>query len=192
MIPDFTASHALPPFLGSTPDDRAAQSPFHTTMDEVVQRFAKTPARCAILEGLLNFREVIIALGFNDGYQWIDGSFVENVEVSQNRDPGDADIVTVAYRPASMSDREFDDFVENHVIFDRKAMKEQYLLDAIFIDMDIEPHLMIDNLTFYFSLFSHKRETFLWKGMLRVPLISDDIQAKARLAAMKADLEADA
>ena len=71
-------------------------------------------------------------------------------------------------------------------------MKEQYLLDAIFIDMDIEPHLMIDNLTFYFSLFSHKRETFLWKGMLRVPLISDDIQAKARLAAMKADLEADA
>jgi hypothetical protein len=38
------------------------------------------------------------ALGFNRGFQWLDGSFVEN------KDPRDLDVVTFLYRPPGIHD----------------------------------------------------------------------------------------
>ncbi|WP_082502718.1 hypothetical protein [Methylobacterium sp. Leaf100] len=181
MIPSYNASNVLPPFKGATPDSRADQSPFQTTMVDVVKRFGTSPERDTILSGLLDFREVLRDLGYIDGYQWIDGSFVENVEISRGRPPGDADVVTVSNRPQRMTPDEFERFADTHFIFDRRHVKDQYKLDAIFIDLNIDGRLIVEDVTFYFSLFSHQRESFLWKGMLSVPLLSDDEAARALL-----------
>ena len=33
-------------------------------------------------------------IGIGSGFQWLDGSFLENVEMTEKRDPGDLDLVT--------------------------------------------------------------------------------------------------
>ena len=40
---------------------------------------------------------------------------------------------------------------------------------------------------YWYGLFSHQRETFLWKGLLRIELMSDDEQALELLNAADAE-----
>src|SRR5262249_47251536 len=90
--------NVLPPHLG---DPRAINdlSPFPCTALELCQRFATTPARKQILNGFLDLRAALAALGIQ-GFQWLDGSFVEDLEDQAGRDPGDMDVVTLlAIRP---------------------------------------------------------------------------------------------
>lgn len=61
-VPDFTLDGILPPFMGE-PTDRAAMSPFKVTVPELVASLAFTRERIQILEGLLEFRRRIHALG---------------------------------------------------------------------------------------------------------------------------------
>jgi hypothetical protein len=62
-------------------------------------------------------------VGLDNGFQWIDGSFVEDVEKSRGRAPGDVDIVTFAHRPASVAD--FKAFLnQNSMLFDPAQAKQ--------------------------------------------------------------------
>jgi hypothetical protein len=80
MIPSMNTSMVLPPFVGAEPGNPAEMSPYRTTMVGVVERFAISLERIAILRGLLSYRDKLRELGLIDGHQWLDGSFVENVE----------------------------------------------------------------------------------------------------------------
>lgn len=51
--------------------------------------FATSLERVAILRGLLSYRRELRLIGVVDGWQWMDGSFVENVEALRNRAPAD-------------------------------------------------------------------------------------------------------
>ena len=53
----------------------------------------------AILDGFLRFRELLTQAGFVSGFQWVDGSFLENVEMLENRPPNDLDVVTFYIPP---------------------------------------------------------------------------------------------
>jgi hypothetical protein len=68
-------------------------------MTALVQRFAASRERLDILRGLLEYRAALGAIGIVQGFQWLDGSFVEDVEVTKGRPPSDIDVVTLAYRP---------------------------------------------------------------------------------------------
>ena len=100
-IPAFTIDGVLPPFVGplgpgGAPED---MSPYLVTALEVVSTFGTTPERKAILLGWLNHRASMRAAGIVRGFQWLDGSFVED------KQPRDLDVVTFLYRPASILDR---------------------------------------------------------------------------------------
>jgi hypothetical protein len=66
-------------------------------MSEVVLRYGVTAERAAILTGLLDYRAALRNVGIMDGFQWLDGSFVEDVEAIRSRPPSDIDVVTFAH-----------------------------------------------------------------------------------------------
>lgn len=181
MIPAFNISGVLPPFLGENPTQRSEMSPYQVSVAEVVRRYATSEDRVKILTGLLDFRAELRAVGFNEGFQWLDGSFVEHVEETRGRAPADVDVVTFAHRPTASLD-EWKYFVNNHLdLFQPRETKKRYHCDAYFVDLDKKPFLIVDDTRYWFGLFSHQRVTSLWKGMLSVPLQSDDDAARSLL-----------
>ncbi|HET7163119.1 MAG TPA: hypothetical protein VFI32_10670, partial [Rhodanobacteraceae bacterium] len=100
MIPAFNQSGVLPPFLtGSTPADPFAVSPYETTMLHLVQRYGISFPRRKQLSGLLKMRHQLRQIGVAEAFQWIDGSFCEDIEATEDRDPGDIDVVTFGTLP---------------------------------------------------------------------------------------------
>lgn len=181
MIPAYNPSGVLPPFLGTDPADRPQTSPYTTTMSEIVAHFATSAERVGILKGLIAYRAALRLKGIVTGYQWIDGSFVEDCENLRNRPPKDIDIVTIAQRPSALKDdlawRSF--FWSNLDLFDPERVKELYKCDAYIIELGKSPHLIVSDTAYWYGLFSHQRDTSLWKGMLLVNLTSDDVKAQA-------------
>ncbi len=105
MIPSLNQSGVLPPFLPNAgPTESAAMAPYQATLVEIVQRFASSPERVSILNGLLRYREKLRSYGIIDGFQWIDGSYLEDCEKHRSRPPSDIDLVTFAERPVHCSD----------------------------------------------------------------------------------------
>ena len=179
----------LPPYVGTDPGIRASTSPYPASMLEVVERFATSIVRIAILRGLLSYRGALLRAGLVDGYQWIDGSFVEDIESSSNRDPNDVDIVTFASSPADLADRK--NWLRIHEgLLDPRRTREDFLCDAYFVDFRNRSELLVDDTRYWFGLFSHQRESNLWKGMLKVLMLSDDVEADALLNARAHQLEA--
>ncbi|HVY06857.1 MAG TPA: hypothetical protein VHB46_12855 [Burkholderiales bacterium] len=182
MIPPFNISGVLPPFVGSTPAASPSNMcPYTVTMLELVRRFCTTPERAKLLRGLIGFREALAAAGIVTGYQWIDGSFCEEVERLESRPPGDIDVVTTFARPAShKSDAAWQAFFSaNPNLFDIALIKATWGCHAFFLDADYPLGYTIKQVTYWFGLFTHQRNTFLWKGLVQVNLASDDAAALA-------------
>lgn len=177
MIPPFTLSGSLPPFTGDNPTEKASMSPYETSMASIVRRFATSAERIGILLGLIQYRQALRDFGFSRGFQWIDGSFVEDIEQIRGRPPKDIDVITFARRPA-LSPTEFRDKVQKHLgLFIPKDTRRQFKCDGYLVELDKEPAILVDDARYWFGLFSHQRATSLWKGMLRVDLESDDVLA---------------
>ena len=165
MIPKFTLDGILPPFLGSTPAGPHSQmSPYEVTAFEVVEHFGSTENRKEILRKWLNHREALRSIGIAQGFQWLDGSFLEDKE------PKDLDIVTFIHRPPTASDEvAWRAFLMTHeTLFDRASVKAAFQLDAFSLDLNGNPELLVSVARYFLQLFSHQRSTQLWKGMLQV------------------------
>ena len=157
-------------------------SPYKVSIADVVRRYATSEDRVRILTGLLDFRADLRAVGFSEGFQWLDGSFVEHIEETRGRAPADVDIVTFAHR-LPMPPEEWKRFVmvDHRYLFDPGETKKRYHCDAYFVDLTKNAFLIVDDTRYWFGLFSHQRVTSLWKGMLSVPLQSDDDAARLLL-----------
>lgn len=168
----------LPPFMGG--DVVGAfhpRSPYISSMAGLVRRFAISQERIDILRGLKRLRDALRGVGFKEGFQWIDGSFVEACETVKGRPPGDIDVVTVVHRPEAHHEQAaWIDFVAQHgaTLLDSEHCKATYSCDAYYIDLDIFPRDISEQSAYWFGLFSHQRETFRWKGLVQVDLQSDD------------------
>lgn len=186
MIPAFNLNGVLPPFVGATPGAQIAlSSPYECAPEEVVQRFSTSEHRKGLLRGLFRFRAALRSYGFEIGFQWLDGSFTEDVE-SRGRNPADIDVLTLSYRPDPLvADAEaWSKFVQTHQsggIFDRKLNRVSYDCDTVFLDLHTAPHIVARQAAYWNGLFSHRRDTFQWKGMLALPLHVDDRAAIAAL-----------
>lgn len=181
-IPGFDANNVLPPHAGD-PRRREQLSPFPCTPTELCQRFATSPERLAILDGFLRFRELLVQAGFVSGFQWVDGSFLENIEAEANRPPNDLDVVTFYLPP----DTGFNQRVvaAHPELLDHNQLKTIYRVDHYFLDMACHPVLTVEWTRYWTGLFSHRRDG-VWKGMLRVDLNTpgEDSNARAQLRQM--------
>ncbi len=185
MIPDFNHSHVLPPFLGDSPTAASNASPYRASMLEVTQRFAALPGRRRLIEGLLNYRSDLAALGFLQGFQWLAGSFAEDVEAYAQRPPNDMDIVTFAFSPVGLTSTQIGQMLAGHpALFMNAQAKDNYGCDGYMVPLDKSPENLVKRCTYYFGLFSHRRSDQVWKGLLQIPLESDDALAREWLKNM--------
>ncbi|WP_420794840.1 DUF6932 family protein [Azorhizobium caulinodans] len=173
----------IPPFTGQSAASRALVSPYAASATEIVLRFAQSPERTEIVRGLLAYRAALADIGIVDGFQWIDGSFVEDCETIRGRPPNDVDVVTFAHRPhiASSGEAWAQLAQTNEPLFVPKATKASFQCDAYFIDLQKPPHLLVQDTAYFNGLFSHQRDTAQWKGMVLIPLRSDDAAARAMI-----------
>ena len=175
-IPPFNSNHVLPPHAGD-PRQRDQLSPFPCTSLDLCQRFATSPERRGILGGFLRFRELLGRAGFQEGFQWLDGSFLENVEAEPGRPPNDLDTVTFYLPPdAAFSLRVATAFP---TLADHGQTKTDYHLDHYFLDMGQHPVLTVEWTRYWAGLFSHRRDG-VWKGMLRIDLNTPAEDTNAR------------
>ena len=180
-IPSLTADGVLPPFVGPGGPAASSQnlSPYKATALEVINRFGSTPSRKSILKGWLAHRAGLREVGFDRGFQWLDGSFVEN------KDPNDLDVVTFLYRPPWINDPKSlsSHIQENLHLFQRPSVRERYSLDFFPVDLDGSSEVIVESSRYFLSLFSHRRNDQLWKGMIQVRL-EDPKNDQAALSAL--------
>lgn len=168
-------------------------SPYKADFLEFAQQFATSQHRVGLLNGLLAYREALRNIGLTQGFQWFDGSFVEDVEQSRGRPPADIDVVTFAYGPQFSDSAAYSTwFQQNIALFSPAETKRLHSCDAYFVDLRrISPHILVDRTRYWFGLFSHQRATALWKGMVQVSLDSDDMEARAMLLSLQFDDQGD-
>jgi hypothetical protein len=184
VIPAFNHSHVLPPFEGERMTS-ARSSPYLVTASELAQRFATSVARQVILDGLLRYRAELRRLGFSQGFQWLDGSFVEDVEAREDRAPNDIDVVTFAYPPAGLSKAEINGMMSSHpALFDHDQCKTGFHCDTAIINLTTSAEWLVTQTRYWYGLYSHRRGDSLWKGLLQLPRNSDDESADAYLQSL--------
>lgn len=176
-IPDFDHNYVLPPHLGN-PTDSSQLSPYPTTTLELVTKFSTSKARVNILLKFLEFRLQLQNLKVTSGFQWLDGSFLENTEIAQGRPPNDLDLITVFWG--------YDDsFLDNlnkqfPAFFDPYLSKMHFMLDHYTVNFSSpnRQDFVADYLRYWIQLFSHNRLR-IWKGMLKIQLDTptDDVNA---------------
>ncbi len=172
--------NVLPPHLGD-PREPTDLSPFPCTVAELCDRFATSPKRKSILNGFLNFRQELFNLGLS-GFQWLDGSFLEDIESEESRDPNDIDVVSFTESSMDLSALRTHIANTSPELLNRDHVKATYSVDHFLMPLGSKPALIVDNTRYWYGLFSHRRDR-LWKGMLVVKLAdkADDLAARTIL-----------
>lgn len=165
----------LPPFLGASPTSSLAVSPYQTTLAEFCQRYSHTAPRKAILHGLLDLRQVFISNNLF-GFQWIAGSFVDDIENLAGRAPNDVDVVTFYTPPSGPARLSVAPIVAGT---EHPHCKAAFKVDHYTIPLDGQPPAIVDGARFWYALFSHTRLSE-WKGLVRLSLDSSAGDAAAR------------
>ena len=84
MIPAWNISGVLPPIRPGEQGHSHDRSPYVASLQQLVDRFATSYERSAILQGLLDYRRELYSSDIVRGFQWLDGSFLEQVEVMES------------------------------------------------------------------------------------------------------------
>lgn len=176
-IPPFDGiRNILPPHLGD-PRQPTDLSPYACTIAELRERFAATPRRKAILRGFLDLRAQLLVLEIQ-GFQWLGGSFLEDIETQEGRDPNDLDAITFVTEPASPLElgKKLESKPE---LLSRARVKTTYSIDHFWVPLGSKPVDLIDQTRYWYGLFSHRRDG-VWKGMLVVDLTDKSADDAAR------------
>lgn len=174
-IPDFDHNNVLPPHVGN-PTQRNDLSPYPCSILELCHKFSTSVERIEILKMFVLFRQKLTSLNIINGFQWLDGSFLENIELSESRAPRDLDLVTF-YGGIDMTEQSriatiFPEFA-NPIL-----AKTNYMLDHYAIDYTFHPNVTVEQTRYWLQLFTHNR-LGVWKGILNIPLNTpvEDIHA---------------
>lgn len=184
IIPPFSASGVLPAFIDASPTVPAKRSPYTTDMFQLVERFCTSAHRAKLLLGLNSYRRHLSEGGFASGYQWIDGSFVEDVETTRGRPPSDIDVVTLFNRPikyqvsVDLWDSDYRATL-HEAYFSTQHMKPRYYCDTYSIDLDADQSSLVDHTMYWGGLFTDIKGSTEKKGIVRVPLASDPMEFSA-------------
>lgn len=182
MVLNWNMAGVLPPVRPGQPGHSTDRSPYTVSLADFVDRFSTSPQRNAILQGFLHLRAAFHAAGISTGFQWVDGSFSENVELTEARPPGDVDVVTYFELPSGISELDF--YNSNQALFNHPYVKATYRVDhypqVLGKVMDAS---QIQQVSYWYSMWSHRRDA-LWKGFLQISLDpAEDSQALQILAA---------
>ena len=178
-IPNWNSSGVLPPINPASPAS-ADRSPYEIAITDLVLHFNTSAERQTILAGFLDYRQALHGIGIERGFQWLNGSFLENVESTENRPPRDIDVVTFFHLPSGQTQRSL--VQQYRALFVPRETKNSYRVDAYFVQLDAgSPEPLVSQSTYWYSMWSHRRNGE-WKGYLRVDLSpTNDRAARANL-----------
>lgn len=184
-MPDGYAGWLLPPNNPDAPASRGGydRSPYRVPLAEFAAMFGTSPRRRQLLSAFLEYRAELHSIGLVRGFQWVDGSFVENAEMRRGRGPNDVDVVTFF---SDYDARNEDEFIQSFIpLADNEAVKERYNLDVYFEYVRPEKWgEVIDAAVYWYSMWSHTREGF-WKGFVSLDISpAEDLEAKKFLDGM--------
>ena len=180
-IPEWSTLGLLPPTDPADPSS-VERSPYPVALLDVVLRFATSPERCKVLKGFLDYRAALHGMGLVSGFQWLDGSFTEQVETLERRPPKDIDVVTFVHTPD-----DFDPSDEQIGVLDHDAAKARFLVDSYFVEINQEPpEVLVERSAYWYSMWSHRRNQ-AWKGYLQIDLNPEhDADAREHLTLLDA------
>lgn len=188
MIPAWNVAGLLPPIRPGVAGHDFDRSPYEVVLADLVDRFSTSPERIAILEGFLKLRAQLHSSGLVSGFQWVDGSFLEQIEILESRSPKDIDVVTFFDLPAGLSETDVVNL--NAALFDHDRVKATYKVDHYqFVLGKAVDAFQIRLISYWYSMWSHRRDG-LWKGFLQVDL--DPTQDAYALQTLAAKLTAGA
>lgn len=177
MLPIHSHDGVLPPFMpGASPQEPGSMAPYAVPLLEMARRFATSAERIVMLKGLLEYRDALRKIGIRGGFQWVDGSFVEDCERVRGRAPQDIDLITFSMRPQThVDDDQWRNLIHSRPdLFDPEESKKTFCCDAYFVDLAVHPFHIVNQTRYWFGLFSHQRDTYLWKGLIQIPFEDDD------------------
>ncbi|MCE2811819.1 MAG: hypothetical protein LW850_15650 [Planctomycetaceae bacterium] len=94
-IPPFDHNLVVPPHLGD-PTQSSELSPYPCATLELCLRFGTSPQRRKIRWQFLDFRQRLADEGLTNGFQWLDGSFLEDIEAQEGkRQASKKDLISV-------------------------------------------------------------------------------------------------
>jgi hypothetical protein len=169
-LPNWTANGVLPPNNSMSPTS-SDRSPYRVCLSDFILRFSTSTKRNKILDGYLRFRSDLHALGLNDGFQWVNGSFLEDIERTASRDPNDIDVVTF-FRSEQTQEALLR---KNPALFNQP--KTAYLVDSYLFELSkATPERIVANSAYWYSVWSHNRSGE-WKGYVEIDLKPQEDQA---------------
>ncbi len=183
-FPVWNNEGVIPPIDVNDPASRL-RSPYVVSLSDVVQRFATTPERSVILQGFLEYRAALHMAGLTQGFQWLNGSFMENKELMSGAAPGDIDVVTFFHLPTGVTEADIVRRAPLALGVDGAARKQRFHVDAFLTNLARKPEVLVERSAYWYGLFAHSRRNFLWKGFLQVDLSSvADAPAASLLATL--------
>lgn len=183
MIPAFSNVGILPPYGMYGAADVEGRSPYPADLHMFVDRFATTSERVLLLEGFLEYRSKLRDIGLSNGVQWVGGSFVEDCEFIRSRPPNDIDVVTFI-RPLSDDDAWDELITENEqLLMDADYTKQEFNCDAYTSELSED---MLDEISYYLTMFTHQRKTEVWKGIIQLDLLDPTEDQAASLLVERA------
>ncbi len=190
MIPTWNSQGVLPPVRPGAVGSSTDRAPYRVTLENLINQLASSPARAKIMQGFLDHRAALHQVGILSGFQWVNGSYLEDIESLELRPPNDMDVIT--FYPFSVGRDEMMLLQRYPKIFDSQYSKGEYSVDAYFYPIGIEnTQSTIRWITYWYSMWSHTRGTRgrstrrrgasrdrfahinLWKGFVEVDLSSD-------------------
>lgn len=164
-IPAWNALGVLPPIDIHSPTS-SDRSPYVVSLKDIVMRFATSAERQTILQGFLNYRHALHQMGLESGFQWLNGSFMEDVEMSEKRHPRDIDVVTFLHTPPKFAPTD----TELKTLIDKGFTKSKYQVDAYLVELDeVSPTQLVSQSAYWYSVWAHRRNQ-IWKGFLQIDL----------------------
>jgi hypothetical protein len=183
LIPEWNPEGLLPPINEQNPTG-IERSPYKVDLVALVERFAISLDRCIILEGYLSHRSELHGMGMAGGFQWLNGSFSENIELIDQRPPKDIDVVTFTIE----GDEFYDDLQPGQLRLlgvtreDQSFIKRKFKVDFYVQSLRDAPERLVEMTSYWYSMWAHRRSK-QWKGFLQVDL--DPRQDSAALAMLK-------
>ena len=180
-IPPWTADGVLPPINVSQPVS-PERSPYVVSLTDYVLRFGDTAERRTILDGFLRYRAALHGAGVVQGFQWLDGSFLEHVEVTEGRAPNDVDVVTFYRLPPGLSQAQL--AAKAGAFLTHASVKTTFRVDGYLVHLGMDTERLTRQSVYWYSVWSHRRNQ-LWKGFVQVDLAPvEDAVATATLASL--------
>jgi hypothetical protein len=184
-LPNWNTLGVIPPLNIQSPTS-FERSPYAVSLIEFVDRFAFTESRRSIIDGFLQYRSALHSAGLVSGFQWIDGSFLEDIETNESRSPNDIDVVTFFELPLGI--KQIDLVKQFPMLFpssftEKLEIKKRYSVDAFSECLNQNPKQLVEQSAYWYSIWSHRRNQS-WKGYVQVELSpNNDVDARKQLIA---------